>query len=296
MKNNIRKPLSGFYQEKKEKWDGKPFNGSLLVYGEQGLGDQINFGTLLFELLEIKKDVCVKVDKKLVDLFTCSFPKIKVFSEEEKIPQNVYDKYIALGSLNKFFRNHTNNYLNSKFNPLKVHGRRYLEINKLFSKLNGFNIGVSWHSFSSKTGKDRCLKTHELAKIVSVDNINFFNIQYGNVHNQVKEVKLTSGKEILKVPFVDLTNDIASVANIISNCDLIISVDNTTAHLAAALGKPVWLLLPFNADFRWLENISTSVWYKNVTLIRQKKENDWSNEIQLIYDSLKDSKINKLHE
>ena len=101
---------------------------------------------------------------------------------------------------------------------------------------------------------------------------------------------------ILHQSFVDLTNDIASVANIISNCDLIISVDNTTAHLAGALGKPVWLLLPFNADFRWLENISTSVWYKNVTLIRQKKENDWSNEIQLIYNSLKDSKINKLHE
>ena len=93
LKNNIRKPLNGFYQEKKKIWDGKPFNGSLLVYGEQGLGDQINFGTLLFELLEIQKDVCVKVNKKLVDLFTCSFPKIKVFSEEEKIPQNVYDKY-----------------------------------------------------------------------------------------------------------------------------------------------------------------------------------------------------------
>ena len=110
------------------------------------------------------------------------------------------------------------------------------------------------------------------------------------------EVNLTSGKEILKVPFVDLTNDISSVADIIRNCDLIISVDNTTAHLAAALGKPVWLLLPFNADFRWLENISTSVWYKNVTLIRQKEESDWSNEVELIYNSLKSSKINKLYE
>ena len=293
LKNNIRKPLNGFYQEKKKIWDGKPFNGSLLVYGEQGLGDQINFGTLLFELLEIQKDVCVKVNKKLVELFTCSFPKIKVFSEEEVIPQNVYDKHIALGSLNKYLRNHTNNYLDSKFDPLKVYGKRYQEINNLFSKLNGFNIGISWHSFSSKTGKNRCLKTHELAKIVSVENINFFNIQYGNVHNQVKEVNLISGKEILKVPFVDLTNDISSVADIIKNCDLIISVDNTTAHLAAALGKPVWLLLPYNADFRWMEDITTSLWYKNVTLIRQQKENDWSNEIEIIYNSLKSSNINK---
>ena len=95
------------------------------------------------------------------------------------------------------------------------------------------------------------------------------------------------------MPFVDLTNDISSVADIIRNCDLIISVDNTTAHLAAALGKPVWLLLPYNADFRWMEDITTSLWYKNVTLIRQQKENDWSNEIEIIYNSLKSSNINK---
>ena len=89
------------------------------------------------------------------------------------------------------------------------------------------------------------------------------------------------------------TYDISSVADIIRNCDLIISVDNTTAHLAAALGKPVWLLLPYNADFRWMEDITTSLWYKNVTLIRQQKENDWSNEIEIIYNSLKSSNINK---
>jgi len=55
----------------------------------------------------------------------------------------------------------------------------------------------------------------------------------------------------------------------------------------------VWLLLPYNADFRWMEGITTSLWYKNVTLIRQQKENDWSNEIEIIYNSLKSSNINK---
>ena len=137
------------------------------------------------------------------------------------------------------------------------------------------------------------MRTQDLAKIVSIDKINFFNIQYGNVHNQLNEIKLITGREILRVPFVDLTNDISSVANIISHCDLIISVDNTTAHLAASIGKPVWLLLPYNADFRWMEDITTSLWYKNVTLIRQQKVNDWSDEIEIIYNSLNESNINK---
>ena len=293
LKNNIRKPLRGFYNEKKEMWDGKPFNGTLLVYGEQGLGDQINFGTLFDELLDVQKNICIKVNKKLFDIFTQTYPTVKVYCEDEDIPQKEYDKYIAIGSLNKFFRSHTNDYLNSRFNSYKVFGKRHNEIHDLFSRINGFKLGISWHSFSSETGQSRCLKTQDLAKIVSIDKINFFNIQYGNVHNQLNEIKLITGREILRVPFVDLTNDISSVANIISHCDLIISVDNTTAHLAASIGKPVWLLLPYNADFRWMEDITTSLWYKNVTLIRQQKVNDWSNEIEIIYKSLNESNINK---
>ena len=292
LKYNIRKPIEGYYDEKKQLWDGKPFDGNLLVYGEQGLGDQINFGTLITELLEVQQNICIKVDSRLIDLFKYSFPSIKVISKDDKISLNEYDKYISLGSLNKYFRNHTNKFLNSKFESYKVYGHKHKEIKQLFSQINGFKLGISWYSFSDKTGSNRCLSTKDLAKLISVNNINFFNIQYGNVHKQVKEAQLISGKEILRVPFIDLTNDISSVASIINNCDLIISVDNSTAHLAASLGKAVWLLLPYNADFRWMEDLTTALWYKNVTLIRQSKEGDWSNEINLIFNALNASNAN----
>ena len=168
-----------------------------------------------------------------------------------------------------------------------------MEIKKVFRKINGFKIGISWHSFSEKTGKQRCLSTAELSKITSHKNMNFFNIQYGNVFKQIKEVKMMNGKDILQVPYVDLTNDISSVAAIINNCDLIISVDNSTAHLAAALGKPVWLLLPYSANFRWMENITPAIWYKNATILRQKKENDWSEIVNTIFYALEKSHANK---
>ena len=290
LKDNIRKPIDGYYNEKKILWDGKSFDGTLLVYGEQGIGDQINFGTLLTELLQVQRKVCLKVDKRLVSIFATTFPTIKVFAKEDQIPAETYDKFIAIGSLNKFFRNHTNDFINSKFNKYEVIIEK--EVERIFAHISGFKIGISWHSFSDKTGKRRSLKTEDLAKIISVNNINFINIQYGNVSNQVKKIKLMSGKEILKIPFVDLTHNISSVANIINNCDLIISVDNTTAHLAASLGKPVWLLLPYNADFRWMEDITMSLWYKNVTLIRQSNKGSWSYEVDMIYNSLNESNIN----
>ena len=109
---------------------------------------------------------------------------------------------------------------------------------------------------------------------------------------QIKEVKLLSGKEILKVPFTDITKDIISLASIIKKCDLIISIDNSTAHLSASLGHPTWVLLPYSADFRWMEDISPAVWYKNSTLIRQNKENDWQNSVDLICDAIVKSDIN----
>ncbi|OUV09267.1 MAG: hypothetical protein CBC47_05630 [Alphaproteobacteria bacterium TMED87] len=292
LKNNIRKPFDGYYSEKKSLWDGKTFSGCLLVYGEQGIGDQLNFGTLLPELLEQQKNVIIKVNEKLVDIFSNSFPEIQVYPENIKVPENIYDKYISLGSLCKFYRKHTNKFVNSKFNKYRLNNSKELKIKSILSKLKGFKIGISWHSFSEKTGKARSLSTDDLAKITEFKNIHFVNIQYGNVLKQVKEVKLLNGKDILRVPYTDLTQDISSVGSIINNCDLIITIDNTLAHLASSLGKPVWVLLPYSSDFRWMEDITPAIWYKNATLLRQKKENDWSNVIDLVCHALGKSEIN----
>ena len=83
-----------------------------------------------------------------------------------------------------------------------------------------------------------------------------------------------------------MTYNIDSLASIIKNCDLIITIDNSTAHLAASLGKPVWILLPTNNDFRWMEKREESVWYKNALLLRQAKKDSWSEVIQNINSAL----------
>ena len=291
LKNNIRKPFKGYYDESKPLWNGKPFDGTLLVYGEQGIGDQINFGTLIPELLEIQKKIIIKVDSRLKDIFKNTFPNIEVVGEDIFVKKETYDKYISLGSLCKIFRNHTDKFINSKFDRYKVPRNHNPKIKEFFSGIKGLKVGISWCSFSEKNGARRSLSTDDLAKITKFHNINFINIQYGNVLKQVKEVKLLNGNEILKVPFTDLTRDINSVASIIQNCVLIISVDNTTAHLAASMGKPVWILLPFSSEFRWMENITPALWYKNATLLRQAKENSWDSVVDLVCKSIEGSEF-----
>jgi len=106
------------------------------------------------------------------------------------------------------------------------------------------------------------------------------------IKNNLDEIKNLSAKPLHQIPGIDLTHNIDSLASIINNCDLIITIDNSTAHLAASLGKPVWILLPYFNDFRWMENSEDTIWYKNALLLRQSKKNDWSQIINNINSAL----------
>ena len=293
LKNNIRKPFNGYYNETKILWDGKPFKGNLLIYGEQGLGDQLNFGTVLKDLLKEKPDIIIKVDERLKQIFKNTYPEITVYGEDDIVPTEDYEQYISLASLCKFFRTHTDDFTNTHFTKYIIGETENPYINDFFKKVSGFKIGISWHSFSTENGLNRSLDTDQLSQIVKCKNVNFINIQYGNVLKQIKEVKLLSGKEILKVPFTDITKDINSLASIIKECDLIISIDNSTAHLSASLGHPTWVLLPYSADFRWMEEVTPAIWYNNTTLIRQEKENDWNGVVDLVCNAIEKSNLNK---
>ena len=278
LKNNIRDPLNGFDEETKILWDGKPFDGTLLVYGEQGLGDQIIFGTVIAELLETHSNVFLKVDKRLKNLFQESYPNIKVFSEYDTIEQNTYQKYIAIGSLCKFYRNHTDDFMNSKFKSYTIKNIN----NHSLKNLKNLKIGFSWFSFAEKNAAKRSLSVDEVSRILSCNKNSFINLQYGEVKNQIESINNISENKLVTLDNIDLTGDIETVAGIINSCDLIITIDNTLAHLASSLGKQVWVLLPYSADFKWMEDITASLWYENTLVLRQSSNSSWENVIKTI--------------
>jgi ADP-heptose:LPS heptosyltransferase len=85
----------------------------------------------------------------------------------------------------------------------------------------------------------------------------------------------------------ELLDDFTDTAALIAQMDLVISIDTSVAHLAGALGKPLWLLLPFHPDFRWLRDRDDSPWYPTAKLFRQTKDGDWSGAVERISEQLK---------
>ncbi|MDB4128004.1 hypothetical protein N9560_00945, partial [Hyphomicrobiales bacterium] len=87
---------------------------------------------------------------------------------------------------------------------------------------------------------------------------------------------------IFNKDLVDNKNDIDGLASIIEACDVVVSIDNATVHLAGALGKDTHVILPFKSDFRWMADVNKSIWYNSITLYRQKRDLRWDNMLKEI--------------
>ena len=232
-----------------------------------------------------------KIDHRLHNLFKENFPSIKFFKQNEQIDKNSYEKYISIGSLSKFYRKHTNDYMNSEFKQYSFN-QNFPEIyRQQIRKLPNLKIGLSWHTFAPKNSEKRSLNPSQVSRILSINNNSFINLQYGEVSNSITEINQLSKNKLFTISNLDLTSDIDNVINVINNCDLIITIDNTLAHLASSIGKNVWILLPYSADARWMENITCSLNYQNTILIRQDQSCTWENVIKIIELALSKEKL-----
>jgi ADP-heptose:LPS heptosyltransferase len=109
---------------------------------------------------------------------------------------------------------------------------------------------------------------------LKLDDYLFINLQYGDVQSEIDQSEKKYGIKILTL--ADNFSNIDNLSTLISFCDKIITIDNTTVHLAGALGVETILLLPYSSDWRWLINSEKSYWYESVRILSQSKFNDWS--------------------
>ena len=115
----------------------------------------------------------------------------------------------------------------------------------------------------------------DLAKVFKDLDVVLLNLQYGDVDKEIREFKKETGIEVLQCSSVDNREDLDGLAALIEVCDLVVSTSNVTIHLAGALAKETWVLLPYVANFWWLLDRSDSIWYPSLKLYRQKKFKDW---------------------
>jgi Flp pilus assembly protein TadD len=260
-------------------WDGKmPAGGSVLVYGEQGVGDEIMFASCLPDLVDRRADVVLECDARLATLFARSFPAIVVHGAARDGDRAWLRRYpalraqLALGSLPGLFRTDAGSF--------PAHGG-YLaadreRIERWRSRLEagaGLSIGLSWRGGTRKTRADlRSMDVQDFLPLAAFKQHRYFCLQRGDCREEIAGAR-AAGLEMQWWP--EALDDIEESAALIAALDLVISVDNTVVHLTGALGKPCFAVLSRVPDWRYRSEGDELPWYPSVRLFRQTRVHDW---------------------
>lgn len=268
-------------------WDGTPLAGKLLVRGEQGLGDQILFASVLPDLLNRQPHVCLQLEPRLVPLFQRSFPKIDVMSREKKPPADVVAQ-VCIGSLPQYFRKNEADFRNAQVPYLKADPERTATLRKTLAPNGERIIGLNWRSFRGQYADNKSAELKDMAAIFAIPNCTIVNLQYGDVKDELIAAKAV-GLNFNKSVSIDLTKDIDGVASLLDACEVVVSVSNSTAHIAGALGKPVLLMLPYRTGKLWYWSEAKgegSLWYPTVKTYHQSAQGDWAGTIARVIADL----------
>ena len=259
-------------------------NSNILVLREQGVGDEILYGTMYNDLFKNFNNVTIECDPRLKNILCNSFPKEKnrfvniglVSKDEKKLEE--YDTIIYAGSLGKIFRNKIEDFDDGCY--LSVDNEIFRKTKKELKVLaNKINIGISWKSFKNRYSDEKSLTLEDFNNIFKTKNCNFINLQYGKIEKEVKDYNDKFNKNIITIDNLDLFNDFDKLACVLKNLDLFITVSNSTAHLAGALGVKTLLIRPNNhAVFHyWNQPGLITPWYKSISFLdksKLKNEND----------------------
>ena len=272
----------------KPRWDGLSKH-RVLVWREQGIGDWIMFSSMISELHASVEKVIVECDPRVIPLFQRSLSHEIIFiSDRTEITKNDYDSHTPIGSLPFYFRKTLNDFKATSKGWLQADLERVQRIKEKISQNKSKKIvGISWNTKSSLTQAfQRNIKLEDLLLPLKNLDLKFVNLQYGDVSEEISNLKVNHGIDVLEVPDIDIFNDIDGLAAIISACDEVISIQNFNTHLAGSLGTNTRLLLPYAADDRWGYKTSKSYWYDSVNIYRQTEPGNWKDPILNISKNL----------
>ena len=272
----------------KPSWDGKN-KKKIFVWAEQGIGDEIMFGSLLPEARRSSEKLIVECDKRLIPLYKRSFSQgIKFIDDKDKISEDLYENHIPIGSLAKHFRQKLDDFTITSSGWLKADQQKTISLrNSLSTQQNDKIIGISWFTKSTNArNNSRNIPLEYLANTLKKIPANYVNLQYGETIEEISKVKQNFGLEVTQIEGLDLFNDLDGLAALISACDVVISIDNATVHLAGALGVETKVLLPFAPDERWGIMQSDSYWYDSLTLYRQETHGDWQKPLEKLMQNV----------
>ena len=279
-------------------WDGGPLrDGALLVYGEQGLGDQIMFASCLPELAARAPECIVECDPRLGRLFERSFPRARVVTaaQNEAAPAWLaadpsvsarIRAQVPIGSLPRWFRRSAADFPRHagflRADPARV--ARWRE--RLAACGASPRIGLSWRGGTATSRRGlRSLELDALAPVLKGVPATWVSLQYGDCGAEIEALERRHG---VAVPhWQEAIDDYDETAALVAALDAVVTVCTAIVHLSGALGQRALVLVPCAAEWRYGAAGEAMPWYPSVRLLRQRAPGDWADLLERVTNELR---------
>lgn len=272
-------------------WQGESIaNKCLLIYAEQGLGDEIMFASCIPDVLKVTGHCIIECNTRLENLFRRSFPQAYVHgaakqdSKDWMSAQSPVDHQVAIGSLPQYFRR-TRAEFPAQHGYLGADPGRTEHWRMQLAPAPALRVGVAWRGGNLRSRQfARSIDLLDWQAILRTGGAVFYALQYGDITAELEATRARDGD--LPASLGRAVEDLDELAAIIAALDLVISVDNTVAHLAGALGKPVWTLLPTSPEWRYPRSGSAMPWYPSMRLYRRTRGETWQPVLERVREAL----------
>ncbi|HEX4793340.1 MAG TPA: tetratricopeptide repeat protein [Humisphaera sp.] len=268
-------------------WDGSdPRGKTILLWHEQGMGDTIHFVRYAPLVAQRGAKVIVLCQQPLATLLRTLDPQVQVITDEVPLP--AFDLHLPLAGLPRVFQTERetipfrDGYLRADVAKAAKWAERLQSSEDDAGNSRPLRVALVWAgSPGHLNDRNRSVTLESLKPILAAPNVRFFSMQKGDATAQLAPFPSIPdlGKDLI---------DFSDSAALLANIDLLITVDTAAAHLAGAMRRPVWTLVTFDPDFRWLCDQDRSCWYESLRLFRQPTPGDWPGAIAKVAEELKD--------
>ncbi len=251
-------------------WQGEPLQGrTLLVFAEYGLGDALHFVRYLPRVTAMGGRVILQVQPALASLLR-QLPDVHVVARGEKLPP--FDLQVPLMSLPRIFGT-TLDTIPAQVPYLQPDAAKLSRWCAALAEVRQLRVGVVWAGNPGHKGdRQRSLSAADLLPRLLMPGVQLYSLQK-QPRTEDMQVMSALGRDL--VDLAPALADFADTAAAVAALDLVIAVDTSVAHLAGALGRPVWMLTPYALDWRWLRDREDSPWYPTMRLFRQRAPREW---------------------
>jgi tetratricopeptide (TPR) repeat protein len=259
---------------------------SLLLWAEQGIGDEVFYSRMLFQALDTFQEITLSADRRLHTIFKRSFPKIEIIDREATasvVPDLGLSAQAPIGNLGYILGLDRNKILDTRRPFLIPDDGRASNLN-LDRSIAGDKIicGLSWKSANKEFGKEKSINLVQLASVLKSSELFFVNLQHGDIDAELQYANEVGDTRIYQEPNLDLFNDIEGLLALVHACDIVVTTSCFTAHLAGAIGKTGCVFVPFQKGKLWYWHINDtfSFWYPTLRVFYQETPFDWDGPVR----------------